>query len=364
MGVSASLFQSLGDLQKAEENYRTALRLKPWFTPTHGLLGGLLWNSGRREEDPGALHQSGASWPGRTPGPPGPGPGPLAAWPAPEALAQYGAALRISPGSAVAHYELGTALLAQGKLAEASARFRQAVRFKPDYTEALTELGKTFAGQNQFEEAQLRFREVVRLCPTNVNAHVNLANALVMAGRSDEAASFFAAATRLQPELPDKFFQAGKTLLAKNQSLTALARFKTALALKPDHVPALSELAWLLATDSLAEVRDGPEAVRLAPTRLRPGRRPGAAPARHPRRGVCRRGALRRGPNHGGEGARYSPGHGQCRGCPGSRDPARSLPETAGLSPVGAGGRTQQVSDPRDTLAHSDAGWAVSGCAG
>ncbi len=48
------------------------------------------------------------------------------------------------------------------------------------------------------------------------------------------------------------------------QRAMAVEHYRRAIALKPDLVAALNNLAWLLATSPEAEIRNGPEAVRLA----------------------------------------------------------------------------------------------------
>ncbi len=58
--------------------------------------------------------------------------------------------------------------------------------------------------------------------------------------------------------------QAGQVLASLGRSAEALDQYRTALALPPDLVPALNNLAWILATDPGATNRNGAEAVQLA----------------------------------------------------------------------------------------------------
>ena len=60
-------------------------------------------------------------------------------------LGRYGAArviaLRLSPGLAPAHYNLGVILAAQGRAGEAAGQYREALRLNPGFAEARRNLG-------------------------------------------------------------------------------------------------------------------------------------------------------------------------------------------------------------------------------
>jgi tetratricopeptide (TPR) repeat protein len=57
-----------------------------------------------------------------------------------EAIGQYEQALRISPDSVEAHYNLGIALVQVGRVQEAIEHYEQALRIKPDMAEARARL--------------------------------------------------------------------------------------------------------------------------------------------------------------------------------------------------------------------------------
>jgi tetratricopeptide (TPR) repeat protein len=54
----------------------------------------------------------------------------------PEAVEQYEQALRLQPDYAVAHYNLGNALLELRRVPEAAGHFEQAVRLEPRFDAA------------------------------------------------------------------------------------------------------------------------------------------------------------------------------------------------------------------------------------
>ena len=179
--------------------------------------------------------------------------------------------MRLNPDNARAHYNLATALSAQGKLPEAARQLAAAVWLKPGWVEALTDLGWALAGQGKMQEAEARFREAALSCPTNANLHVTLGSVLMLAGQTNEASVSFSNALRLEPGLADKFRQAGDSLAAGGQFSPALDQLRIALWLQPENAEVQAKLAWILATAPQADLRNGPEAIRLAQFALKSG---------------------------------------------------------------------------------------------
>jgi tetratricopeptide (TPR) repeat protein len=64
-----------------------------------------------------------------------------------------------SKSDAMAHYERGVALAAQGKLDKAIAEYRAAIRIKPDHASAHCFLGRALAGQGKLDEAIAEIRK-------------------------------------------------------------------------------------------------------------------------------------------------------------------------------------------------------------
>ena len=60
-----------------------------------------------------------------------------------EAIPHYRQAIRLKPGHAIMHKNLGDALLAKDRLDEAVEQFREAVRLQPDFPEAREKLRAT-----------------------------------------------------------------------------------------------------------------------------------------------------------------------------------------------------------------------------
>jgi tetratricopeptide (TPR) repeat protein len=93
----------------------------------------------------------------------------------------------VRPESPGAHYNLGLALQAKGRLAEAIAEYRETLRLKKDYAEAHCNLGHALKAQGQLDEAIPEFREALRLKKDYAEAHCNLGEALEHQGMFRQA---------------------------------------------------------------------------------------------------------------------------------------------------------------------------------
>jgi tetratricopeptide (TPR) repeat protein len=146
-----------------------------------------------------------------------------------EALAEYATAVRLKPDYPIAHFNLGTALLSQDRFAEAAASFSEAARLKPDYAAAISGLGRSLSAQ----------------------------------GRYDEAIPVFERSLAVKRD-PSTLYSLGLAQASRRRFKPAADSFREVLKSRPDWVPALNELAWLLATAPDAAARNGAEAVKLA----------------------------------------------------------------------------------------------------
>ena len=97
------------------------------------------------------------------------------------AIAHFTASLALKPRSAVAHYNLGTALIVGLRLDAAAEEYRAALTIDPAYANAHNNLGNVLLSQKQYDEAIREFAEVVRLQPESDAAKKNLAAARALA---------------------------------------------------------------------------------------------------------------------------------------------------------------------------------------
>jgi len=225
-----SLFEIQGKSDLAIEQYRTTLKMRPWdeFARVH--LAALLAKLGRSDE----------------------------------ALAEYKQNLRFNPGSVEGNYQLGSMLTDRGELDTAAAFLAKAVDLKPSHVDALLCLSDVRLKQGKLSEAERALEEVVRLYPTNFELRINFAGLLWERGKAAEALAQYSKAVRLAPGAPIGHYNLAVAYAGQGRVDEAAKEFEEAIRLKPDYVEALSELAWLLATNPRAEARDGARALTLA----------------------------------------------------------------------------------------------------
>jgi Flp pilus assembly protein TadD len=139
-------------------------------------------------------------------------------------------ALDCTSDNALAHYNLGDALLKKGSLDEAIIHYQKALQINPGYAEAHNNLGVTLFQKGSVDEAIAQYQKALQIKPDNAEARNNLGNALLLRGKVDEA----------------------------------IAQCQKALQMNPDNAEALNNLAWLLATSPDAHIRNGVQAVQHA----------------------------------------------------------------------------------------------------
>src|SRR5213596_1183976 len=91
------------------------------------------------------------------------------------AVSHFQKSLAVKGRSAPAHYNLGTALSAAGRLDQAAEQYRQAIQIDPKYANAHNNLGGVLLAQGKRDEALAAYREAVRLRPQSASGLENLA---------------------------------------------------------------------------------------------------------------------------------------------------------------------------------------------
>ena len=106
--------------------------------------------------------------------------------------------LAISPGDAMAFYQLGDALVRQSKWDAAITALQQSLWINPFYSGPYILLGKAYMRTGQFGTAEGMLRRGIQYDPNNRTAHYLLAQLLQQSGRVEEAKREFEIAERLQ----------------------------------------------------------------------------------------------------------------------------------------------------------------------
>jgi tetratricopeptide (TPR) repeat protein len=115
------------------------------------------------------------------------------------ALGHAQAAVKVAPGEAVYHYNLGNLLARKQRYEEALLSLRRAIELDPGYAHGYNELGSVYLALARPAEARKAFEAGLRHDPELASLHKNLGRAALAEGRADEASGHLEAALRLYP---------------------------------------------------------------------------------------------------------------------------------------------------------------------
>jgi tetratricopeptide (TPR) repeat protein len=92
-----------------------------------------------------------------------------------EAVAHFQKAVDLRPDFPIAHNNLGSALLQQGRVDEAVTHFQKAVDLKPDYTDAYANLGAALSLKGRTRETITTWRKALDIAPDRADVQNSLA---------------------------------------------------------------------------------------------------------------------------------------------------------------------------------------------
>jgi tetratricopeptide (TPR) repeat protein len=191
-----------GFTDKAIENYKKAIILKPHFADAHNNLGLSYLEKG--------LHDT--------------------------AIQEFKMALHLKPDHAEAHNNLGAAYYNLGRTDEAIEESKEALRLKPDYVDAHFNLGLAYRKLGRTDEAVKEYKLALSLNPNHVGAHYNLGNSYSEQGWIDKAIVEYKEAIMLNPDYADAHYNLGLAYMKKGRMDEAIGEYKLALKLEPDYV--------------------------------------------------------------------------------------------------------------------------------
>ncbi len=151
--------------------------------------------------------------------------------------------LAVAGDNAVAHDNIGAALVDRGKPKEAADQFNMALKANPQDAEALYNLGVILESLNRPAEAESRYRQALQRKPAHPKAHNNLGSLLVQSRSFDEAMAHFRAAVEMAPDLVDAHNNMGNLLAVQGKLNEAIREYGRALELDPGQISVRLNLA-------------------------------------------------------------------------------------------------------------------------
>jgi tetratricopeptide (TPR) repeat protein/SAM-dependent methyltransferase len=159
----------------------------------------------------------------------------------PEADAQPAAAAsNTSPTEEL--FAQGARLFQGGHLAEAERIYRQILAKEPQHADSLNMLGIIAYQKADAALALKLIGEAIAINDATAEFHSNLGIVLMHQGRLEEAIASYRLALGRKPDYPEALYNLGNALLGQGRSTEAIASYRLALELKPDFPEALSNL--------------------------------------------------------------------------------------------------------------------------
>jgi serine/threonine protein kinase/Flp pilus assembly protein TadD len=173
---------------------------------------------------------------------------------------------RRRPGDFWLNVELASCLSAVN-VEDSIVYYRIAIALRPGSPMSHLALGVLLGNGQKDADAESCFREAIRLDWHDPFAHLNLALSLAKQGKYDEADESCRNAMSLKSSDPYPYHWLGGFLMERGKYAQAAATFEQGIAAAASdrelkHLK--NELAWLLSTAPLDEVRDGKRAIELA----------------------------------------------------------------------------------------------------
>ena len=165
-----------------------------------------------------------------------------------------------------AEFQLGIAalLIQQKRATEAEQVLVGIVSKHPDMWLAHQTFAELLMGQGKSSQAETHYAKAVSLSPTDPKLRRAYAACLVRLGKSDQARRELEEALKLRPQDAQVWFELAEVSSVTGHSRRAVELYEQVIRASPNHLPALNNLAWLLATHPDDSIRDGKRAVDLA----------------------------------------------------------------------------------------------------
>jgi Flp pilus assembly protein TadD len=181
-----------------------------------------------------------------------------------DAIAEYKRAITIKPRYAEVYNNLAIVYANKGRLDNAIAEYKRAITIKPRYAKAYNNLGIAYVNKGRLDGAISAFKKTLTIEPYNANAYYNLGIAYERKSLHNEATSQFKKAIELNRNYLRAHIKLGALLIAQGKVIGAINVYREAISYNPDDHRLYNNLAWIYATSSNNNIRNGEEAVSLA----------------------------------------------------------------------------------------------------
>jgi len=151
------------------------------------------------------------------------------------------------------------------------------IQKRPSNSRARNNYASALLVHGRYAEAEDHLRAAVQMKPDFAEAHVNLGVVLCARGAFDEGIAHLQRAVAIQPDYWQAYQDLGEAFASQGRFKPAISSYVKALEGRTNDVMLLNRIAWILATSSDADLRDGARAATLAERAVRLTNREDAA---------------------------------------------------------------------------------------
>jgi tetratricopeptide (TPR) repeat protein len=153
-------------------------------------------------------------------------------------------ALAINSSSAIAHNDLGTALLGKGRIDDAIISFKKALQINSFYSDAYTNLGVALCEKGIFDEALEYYRKALKFNPNHADACNNLGKVLLDKGQVRESIQYFQKAILLKPRFAQAHLHLSLALLLVGDFRNGWKEYQWRWGLEEHRTPDFKQPLW------------------------------------------------------------------------------------------------------------------------
>ena len=181
-----------------------------------------------------------------------------------EAIEQLNKAIEINPKSVSGLLTRARLLIIKGETEDAKKDIGRVQQLQPNSPQALLLLSAVYEQEEKYGDAARLLEQLLEFNPANTQLRMQLAMNYSMGDFHDAAIDEFSKVIRQDPKNWLAKYSRADTYLNVGKHKEAIADYEAALEINREYDNLLNNLAWVLSTSPVDDVRDGKRAVELA----------------------------------------------------------------------------------------------------
>ncbi len=181
-----------------------------------------------------------------------------------EALKDLNAAIELAPSDLAHRLSRARLLESMNRGDEALQDIDRVLELRPGLLQAMLIRTSVLVGQKKYDEAAEVLKSLVRLNADNVDLQLQLASLYVAAKKPRTAIKIYDDVIATEGPPWEAYRGRADAYLGTGDHAKAIADYEKALEVEPEDSGLLNNLAWVLATSTVDELRDGARAIDVA----------------------------------------------------------------------------------------------------